>query len=421
MSGWPSKSLGPLSERDFRTLYLARGFSLLGDGLVPVALAFGVLETDDSATALGVVLACRSAALVAFLLVGGVIADRVPRRLLMLTTDLLRFAVQALVAVLLITGTAQVWQLAVLALLYGLGDAFFRPTSTGIVPQVVSPGRLQQANALIAMTQNSCTILGPVLASIIIVTAGAGWAFAVDAATFLISAFFVARLPATRVARTAARFHTELVSGWREFRSRRWLFIDGFYSALGGFAVLAPFLTLGPVVANNELGGAPAWSAIVAAFGAGSVLGGAGLLRFSPERPLVAAVAPLALLALPAGLLAGPAHTAAIAVAAFFGGAGLAVFNTLFETTVQANVPEHLLSRVASIDWMLSASLMPLGAALAGPVSEAVGTRGVFLFSVVWILLSTAFVLSIPEIRRFRRREPAGGKADTIAAEPDPR
>jgi MFS family permease len=349
---------------------------------------------------------------VAFLLLGGVIADRMPRKLLMMSADVLRFGVQALVAVLLLTRTAQIWQLALLSLVYGLGNAFFLPTSTGLVPQVVSAGRLQRANALISMTQNLSTIFGPILASVIIVTSNAGWAFAVDAASFLISAFFVGRLPVITVTRTATRLRTEFLTGWREFRSRKWLFIDGVYSGLASFAVLAPFLTLGPVVAEHSLGGAPAWAAIIAAFGAGSVLGGIGLLRLSPARPLVAAVTPLALLALPTGLLAIPARTPLIAVAAFAGGAGLAFFNTLFETTVQMSVPQHLLSRVASIDWMMSASLLPLGSALAGPVSELIGTHGVFVFSASWVLLSTGFVLSRAEIRGFRR--PAADRALTM-------
>jgi MFS family permease len=418
----PGKLLGSLAERDFRNLYTARAFSLLGDGIVPVALAFGVLETRNSPIALGLVLACRSVGQVAFLLLGGVVADRVPRRLLMISADLLRFVVQALIAVLLVTRTAQVWQLAVLSLVYGLGNAFFLPTSTGLIPQVVSAGRLQQANALISMTQYLCTIFGPILASVIIVTSNAGWAFAVDAATFLISAFFVGRLPVITVARTATQLRTEFLAGWREFRSRRWLLIDGVFSALASFAVLAPFLTLGPVVAERSLGGAPAWAAIIAAFGAGSVVGGVGLLRFSPARPLVAAVAPLLLLVLPTLLLAIPAQTVLIALAAFAGGSGLAFFNTLFETTVQMVVPRELLSRVASIDWMMSASLMPLGSALAGPVSESIGTRGVFVFSAAWILLSTGFVLSRAEIRGFRREEvdSAHGVVSAVSSNADP-
>lgn len=422
--------LGALSEPDFRNLYFARAFSLIGDGMVPVALAFGVLETDNSASALGAVLAARSLTLVIFLLIGGVIADRVPRRRLMISSDTLRFIAQAATAAILISRTAKVWEIAALAVIYGFGNAFFLPTSTGIIPQTVSPARLQQANALISLTQNSCTIAGPVLASLIIVTIGAGWAFAIDAATFLISIFFVARLPTISAApQSGYRFLDDLREGWQAFRSRRWLLIDGVASALASCAVLAPFLTLGPVVAQDHLHGASSWAAIIAAFGAGSVIGGLGLLRFVPSRPLLVAVLPPMLLALPTGLLAIPAPTAAIAVGAFAAGCGLAVFNTLFETTVQQNIPPSLLSRVAAIDWMLGASLMPLGQALAGPLSSLVGFRAIFLFAAAWIIASTAIVLAFPDIRNFRNAPPVPASTEQsapqdapqgVTADPDP-
>jgi hypothetical protein len=262
------------------------------------------------------------------LLIGCVIADRLPRRSLMIGSDVLRLIAQAATAAILISRTAKVWEIAALAVVYGFGNAFFLPTSTGIIPQTVSPERL----------------------------------------------------------------------GWRAFRSRRWLLLDGTFSALGGFAVIAPFLTLGPVVAKDHLSGSVSWAAIVAAFGAGSVLGGLGLLRSAPSRPLLAAMIPPVLLA----LLAIPAPTAVIAVGAFAGGFGLAIFNTLFETTVQQNIPPSLLSRVAAIDWMLSASLLPLGQALAGPVPAIVGIRAIFVFSATWIVVSTVAILAVPDIREFR-------------------
>ena len=204
------------------------------------------------------------------------------------------------------------------------------------MPDTVSRPRLQQANALISLTTSTFSVLGPVVAGLLVVTVGAGWALAVDATTFLISAFFVWQIRAVQVTRSqAGSFLRDLVEGWRVFRSRTWLWVDGLYSALGSFAVLAPFFVLGPIVAARSLGGAPAWATIIAAFGFGAVLGGVALLRFRPTRPLLAAVPPLVLLGVPPLLLAGPAGTAAIAVAAVGAGFGLTFFNTLFETTVQ--------------------------------------------------------------------------------------
>jgi Transmembrane secretion effector len=155
--------LGPLAETQFRRLYLARALSLFGDALVPVALAFGVLAVDRSPSAFGLVLASRFASLVVFLLIAGVIADRLPRKGILVGSDLVRLAAQSITASILVTSTATVWELVLLAFVYGAGEAFFRPTSTGFVPETISRARLQQANALLAATTSACTVLGPVL------------------------------------------------------------------------------------------------------------------------------------------------------------------------------------------------------------------------------------------------------------------
>jgi predicted MFS family arabinose efflux permease len=396
-------SFACLAEPGFRNLYLARAVSVLGDGLVPVALAFGVLQTRNSASALGIVLACRFVSLVGLMPVSGVIADRLPRRAILICSDALRFVVQAAMAALLITRTAQVWQLAALTLLYGVGNAFFLPTSTGIVPQTVSAGRLQQANALIAMTQSAFSILGPAMAGAMVVTVGAGWTFVIDAASFAVSAGFTARLPKIAAsARGTESFVTDLRLGWREFRARSWICLEVVYGALAALIVLAPFQVLGPVLAKNELGGASAWAAVVASFGAGSLTGGLMLLRVSPRKPLTASVLMLSLMALPAVILALPGRTVWIAAAAFAGGTGFAFYNAIIETTVQRTVPANVLSRIASIDWMLSNSLLPLGATAAGLVAALVGTRAVFFASAAWLVISSAAMLISRPVRTFQ-------------------
>jgi len=204
--------------------------------------------------------------------------------------------------------------------------------------------------------------------------------------------------------RVATSFLTELRGGWREFTSRTWLWVDGIYSAVGNMVVLAPVWTLGPLVADDSLDGASSWAAIVTAFGIGSVLGGFAVIRFKPERPIFAGVAALSLLALPPALLAAPAPTTLIAAGAFVAGFGLIFFNTLFETTVQEQVPAEALSRVASIDWMLSLALYPLGLALSGFVADQVGTGPTLTVAAVWAVASTVVVLTVPSVREVRRR-----------------
>ena len=414
-----SEFFGALREREFRNLYFARAFSLFGDGIAPVALAIAILKTLHwSPSALGYVLGVRFGAVVAFLLIAGVIADRLPRRLILMSSDLLRCSAQGATAALILTKQARLFELIVLAFLYGLGEAFFRPTSTGIVPQTVSADRLQQAMATIALTQSSFVVLGPVVAGALALTIGPGWAIAIDAGTFLVSAGFVARLSRLPRAPAGAGFLRELREGWAVFTGRTWLWVDGVFSALGNCIVFAPFLVLGPAVVVNGLHSTAGWGAITAAFGGGSIAGGFLLLRTRPARPLAVGVPPLALLALPTGLLAAKAPVVAIAVGAFAGGLGLAVFNTLFETTVQREVPPEALSRVASIDWMLSALLLPLGFAAAGWVGGWIGTRETLAAAAVWAVVATAVVLAVPDVRNLRL-EPAKAEAEpTLGVEP---
>jgi MFS family permease len=399
-----SRLAGPLEEPQFRNFFFARAFSLLGDGIVPVALAFAVLEIEKSASALGLVLAANTVPRVVFILAAGVWADRLPRNLVMVATDLLRFGSQGTAAVLLISGDAEIWHLFVLNLLHGTGAAFFVPASSGLVPQLISPGRLQEANGLLSMTASGFEVLGPVIGGVLVATVGAGWALGIDAMTFLVSAAFLVRLRIPEAPmRVAASFLSELRGGWREFTSRTWLWVDGVYSALGNAAILAPVWALGPLVAEESLDGASSWATIVAAVGLGSVLGGLAAMRLKPERPIFAGVVALSLLALPPALLAGPAPTAAIAVGAFVAGAGLIFFNTLFETTVQEQVRPEALSRVVSIDWMLSLALYPIGLATAGFVAELIGVGPTLVGAAVFAIVSTAIVLLVPSVREVRR------------------
>jgi MFS family permease len=401
------RSAAVLRERGFRRLFLARASSLLGDGLVGVALAFAVLEVDGSPAALGIVLAARTVPFAALLLVGGVVADRLPRQRLMVAADLLRAFAQGLTAILLIAGTAELWELAALSALAGVGQAFFIPASTGLITQTVPRGQLQEANALLALTQSTLAVGGPVIAGILVATTGPGEALAVDAATFLVSAWFLAglSLDLPPSSRPAAAFLHDLRDGWREFRSRTWLWVDGLFSALGNMLVGAPTQVLGPVIAARELGGAAAWATIAAGMGAGAVLGGLAALQLRPARPLVTGVSALIFFGLPAALLAIPAPTLVIAAGAVLSFAGLALFNTLFETTLQREVPAEALSRVASIDWMLSLGLAPIGYALVGPVSDTLGEQETLAAASIYAVVSTLVVLAVPSVRAVRRPE----------------
>jgi MFS family permease len=400
--------LAALSEPDFRMLYLARALSVLGDAMVPVALSFAVLEAGGGASGLGYVFGSRTLALVLTLLLGGALADRRPRRQILISSDLIRLFAHAAIAVLVITDVVDVWHMVALSFVFGIGWALFLPTSTGFVPETVSRDHLQQANALLAATFSTAQVVGPALGGVLVVATGAGWALAVDAATFAASALLVARVRAGRERPDRhASIWADFREGWREFTSRTWLWVDGVFSGLAAFLVLPAFFAIGPLVAQRRLGGAGAWATIVTAFGVGSLAAAFVLSRVRFRRPLLAGVPPLMLLAVPLWLMVISSDAPVIAVGAAAGGFGLTLFNTLFETAVQQNVPAHALSRVASIDWMLSQSLLPLGFALVGPVVTAVGVTPPLVAAAGWLVVATSLVIAIPSVRRLEVRDPS--------------
>ena len=388
-----------LRERPFRLLFLGQAVSLLGDGMVGVALAFAVLELTGSATDLGIVLAARTVPLVAFLLVGGVWADRLPRRALMVTCDLIRLAAHGAMAALLIAGDPGVWAIAALAAIAGAASAFFNPAISGIMPAVVSSERLLQANALRGLTEAGGRIAGPALAGVLVVGVGPGWALAVDAATFGISAAFLAAIPMpAHVPAQRRSFVADLREGWDDFRSRTWLWTTVAAATLGNM-LFAAYVVLGPLVADRELGGAGAWALIAASFGVGSLIGGAVMLRLDPARPMLVATLAVAFFTFPLALLAIPAPAGLTAVAGLFAGIGLMVANNLWETTTQRHVPPERLSRVSSYDWFGSLAMQPVGMLIWGPIGAAVGVSTALWIAFAIHLSSVFALLAVREVR----------------------
>jgi MFS family permease len=392
----------PLRHRDFRLLFVGQAVSLLGDGMLGVALAFAILDLTGSASDLGYVLAARSVPMVVFLLVGGVFADRWSRRAVMLVADAVRLAAMAAVAVLLLTGSARIWELAAALAVTGAASAFFYPASTGLVPMTVPEELLQQANGLRAIAMAAGNIGGPVVSGALVATVGAGSAIAADAGTFLVSVLSLAGLRVARNAPLDVRpFLHDLREGWDEFRSRTWVWT--FVGAAGiNNMVNAAWPVLGPAIAKAQLGGASAWAAIVAAGGAGSVVGGLVTLRVRPRRPLLVAAALLAFLGVQCFVLAVVAPVPAIAAAAFLGGFAVMTSNTLFETALQRHVPPAALSRVSAYDWFGSLTFNPIGFAIVGPVAAAIGRTQTLLIPSLWFVVVAAGLCALPSVRGLR-------------------
>jgi predicted MFS family arabinose efflux permease len=402
-----STRLGPLAERSFRLLFLARTTSLLGSAIAPIALAFAILDDlDGSATALGLVLASTWIPQVVLMLIGGVFADRLRRDLLLVGTDLVMTATQAAVAALLLTGRAEIWHLAALQAVRGSANAFFWPASAGIVPETVSPPRLQQANALLGLSTAGVTVLGGAVGGALVAGLGPGLAFAIDSATYLGSAAFLLRIRLPKSAVAASRgLIGELREGWTEFWSRTWLWSIVIGAALGNMAMQAGQTVLGPVVAKEHLGGAAAWGAIVAAESVGLVLGGLVVLRFRPQRLLLVGCVGLIAIVPMLAALAVPAHLFVIMAATLCAGIGLEVFNVLWQTTMQQQIPRDRLSRVSAYDALGSFVFIPIGLTIAGPLADVIGVSETIWLAAAVTVAVMAFVLSFGDVRTLRRTD----------------
>jgi MFS family permease len=409
--------ISPLEERPFRLLWLGQTVTAIGDRAAPVGLAFAVLELTRSASALGLVLAAATLPKLVLLLFAGVIADRLPRQHVMIASDLVRGAAQATTAGLLLGGVAEVWEIAALQAVYGVGEAFFLPAATAVVPDSVSRHLLQKANALLSTSRSGSKIVGPAAAGGLVAAFGPGSALAVDAASFVVSAWCLA---AARIARRrplrSAGVAEDLRRGWDEFRSRTWTWVSVAHFSIFQMAGLAPFLVLGPLVSERELGGASAWATILAAAGAGSFVGAVAGLRAEPRRPLFAAFLAVFLWVPQLLLFAVAAPVPLVAAGAFVAACGLALTNIYWYTALQNHIPGETLSRVSAYDNLGSLLLAPIGYAAAGSIAVAVGTGGGLVGAAVTVTVLTLVVLAVPSVRALPRRpEPKLEPADALS------
>jgi MFS family permease len=396
---------GPLGQRPFRLLFLGRTTSFIGNAFANVALAFAVLGLTGSKADLGYVLAARSIPQVIFLLVGGIWADRLPRHLVMVTSNVVSGASQAAIAFLLLTGHAQVWHLMALGALNGTSSAFFFPAAAGIIPQTVPKPMLQSANAILRLGSNGSWIVGAALGGLIVAATSPGVGIAADAATYFLAALFTAmiRLP-KELRMEASNFFAELSDGWQEFRSRTWLWVIVLQFGFVNAVELGTQGVLGPSIAKDHLGGATAWGLILTADALGLIAGGLLLLRLKPRRILLVATLGF-LLTIPFLLgLAGPLPLAALIGLAALAGIGSETFGIMWDTTMQQEIPEEKLSRLYSYDALGSWVLIPIGLAVAGPISEAVGTRPTILGAAAISLTATLAVLFVRDVRTISRR-----------------
>ncbi|MET8625656.1 MFS transporter [Kitasatospora sp. NPDC004669] len=408
--------LAVLGERDFRRFFIGYTTSLLGSSMAPVAVAFAVLDGGDgdggggggTGTDVGGVMAARILPVVLVLLAGGVIADRFGSRRLMLGADLLRGVVQALFAGLLAAGRAPVWVMVALVAVWGIGEGLFMPAFGAIVPDLVRrKDLLADGNTLLGLSRSVSAVAGPAVAGLVTEARGPAAVLLIDAVTYGVGALALAglRLPDRPGVDGGGSMLRELRAGWSEFTARPWLWITTAQMGLFNLLVWAPFLVLGPLTAQRELGGARAWGLVMGVYGAGAVLGGLLMLGRSPGRPLaVATVAGLGW-ALPSAALGAGAPLVWLVAGALVAGVGSTVCGTLFSTTMQRWIPAELLGRLTSFGSLGSFVLGPLGLAAAGPLAARLGTGGVLLLGAVWQVVAGVVVLGVPAVRNRRWEE----------------
>jgi len=377
--------LSLLRDGRFALLLAARTIAMLGSAFAPVALAFGILHLPGgNPRMLSIVLACESIPLVAFLLLGGVIADRLPRSLVMLGALLLGTLAFSALALLIGYHIHNLRLLGAAAALSGIAMALVWPAMTGIVPEVVPADRLQAGNALLAMGVNTARIVGVVASGAVVAAVGGAWALAGGAAMFAVAGVLASRLGGSGRETDGLGVHsmfTDLREGWREFVSHEWLWV---VVAQWAFLVLcfnAAHGVLGPVLADAELGGPRGWAWVLAAESTGMLFGVAAAMRWRPARPILVAVVltaftvPLPWLGMGLGL-----PLSAIMALAFAMGFSFELFGIVWNTTMQREVPPEALSRVSSYDALGSLMFGPIGLLLAGPAATVLGPHEAMLW-----------------------------------------
>jgi MFS family permease len=389
----------------FRTLLIARIISNLGNGVAPIALAFGVLGLEGATpTTLSIVMAAQMGPMVLFMLFGGVLADRFPRAMVVGVSDIFLSGFVILNGVMLIQGSATVLSLAVIAFISGSLNALWWPAFAGLIPEIVSEDDLQSANSVVGLGANAANIAGTVAGGIIVAGIGAGWALVADGISFFVAGMLVFTLRSFGKTREQTEHSPtvfqDMAHGWKEFSSRSWV-----VAVVAGYAIIAMifesvFAVVGPVHAEEVLGGPKPWSWILAALSAGMVAGVLVSMKVRPRHPLVIGLGAQLGVVIWIFTMGVTNWIPLIMVSAFFAGIALDFFMVLWQTAMQTNIPRESLSRVTSYDAFGSLALAPLGLIIAGPLTERFGSETTLIAMAALFLLVLGLMLAVPGVRK---------------------
>lgn len=373
---------------------------MLGNAVAPIALAFAVLDLTGSVRDLGLVVGARSAANVVFLLLGGVVADRLPRQQVMVVSGVLAAVTQAAVASVVLTGSATIPLLAALSAVNGVVTAFAFPAAAALLPQTVPADLIQPANALNRLGINAAMIAGASLGGILVAAVGPGWGLAADAAAFAVASVAFSLVRVDRIAASTPNslpWH-DLRDGWREFTSHTWLWVVTLGFTLLNFAHAGALGVLGPVVADTTIG-RQGWGLVLAAETAGMVAGALLALRIRSNRVLclgvICTLGEIPLLA----AMAGAPRIAVLVPAAVLAGIAFEQFSIAWETTMQRHIRGEMLARIYSYDALGSFIAIPLGQILAGPAAASWGTTATLFTAVAITLVGVTAMLASRDVR----------------------
>ncbi|MFD3537671.1 MFS transporter [Streptomyces sp. NPDC058664] len=392
--------------RNYVLLTAATIVTNLGTHGALIATTWAVFESGGDAGDAGLVAMARFLPLVLFLLIGGAVADRVPRHRVMVAANALNCVSQALFAALVLAGEAHIWQMMVLTALCGTGQAFFNPAAEGMLMSSVTGEQASRAFAVYRMAMHSATIGGAALGGALVAFVGPGWVLLIDAVAFAVAGGLRAFLDVSGIPERApgGGLFADLREGWHEFVGRPWL-----WSIVAQFSIVVGLIgavesVYGPLVARAELGGARPWGIALAAYGVGTLAGAVLMARWKPRRMLFVGTLCVFPIALPSAALAVPLDAVGLAAAMFVSGVAIEVFGVSWMTAMHQEIPEEKLSRVSAYDWFGSTALLPLTTALAGPAESAFGRSEALWGAAALMVLVTALVLLVPDVRNLTRR-----------------
>jgi predicted MFS family arabinose efflux permease len=393
----------PLRHTMFRRLALGRLTTYLGNAIAPIALAFAVLDLTGSVIALGIVVGARSLANVLLLLMGGVLADRLPRGVILQGASLAAAVSQALTAAAVLLGFASVPLLIVLSVINGAVSAVSLPAASALTPQTVPADLLRQANATVRMGINTAMIAGASAGGMVAALAGPGWAIAGTAVIFLIASICYARVDAPEIDEDApTRPLADIVSGWREFTARSWVWSVVAALMVINAAVVGGVFVLGPSIADATIGRL-AWGFVLGAQTVGSLVGGIVASRWQPSRALLFGTALIGVQAVPLLVLAHAPLVIPLLAVMFVGGMAIEQFGIAWDVSLQENVPPDRLARVYSYDAVGSFVAIPVGEIAVGPLSKTFGVTATLTGASAAVAVAVIAAICAPSVRSLRR------------------